>query len=212
MKEIRENLYQFSVYIPPMGFTIHNYLLNTDPAILFAAGTVQQAEAILPELKEILNGKPLKYVFVSHMESDEVGGLFVLQKEWPELTVICGELSARELFGYGFKGNILTKHEGDCLEDGELNLSFIDYPAEVHLQNGLLCQDNTSGILYSADLFLRFGNGVGEVIDSEWRNEVAEINDERIPNDEVRANVQNALMSLTPSFIAVGHGFCINCA
>lgn len=75
MKEIRNNLYQFSLYIPPMDFTIHQYLLNTDPAILFAAGTVQQAAAILPDLKAILGQKPLKYVFVSHMESDETGGL-----------------------------------------------------------------------------------------------------------------------------------------
>ena len=30
MKEIRKNLYQFSVYIPPMDFTIHQYLYAAD--------------------------------------------------------------------------------------------------------------------------------------------------------------------------------------
>lgn len=63
MKEIRKNLYQFSVYIPPMDFTIHQYLYPADPAILFAAGTVQQTESILPEVQKILGDRPLKVYF-----------------------------------------------------------------------------------------------------------------------------------------------------
>ena len=51
MKQIYEDLYQFSIYIPPMNFTIHQYLLASDPAILFATGTAQQAQAVLPEIK-----------------------------------------------------------------------------------------------------------------------------------------------------------------
>ena len=54
-----------------MDFTIHQYLLATEPSILFATGTVQQAERSLPEIEEILGGRPLDYIFVSHMEPDE---------------------------------------------------------------------------------------------------------------------------------------------
>ena len=50
------------------------------PAFLFASGTKQQAESIVPEIKEILGGRPLEYVFVSHMENDEAGGLTVLKE------------------------------------------------------------------------------------------------------------------------------------
>ena len=42
MQRIYKNLYQYSVYLTPMDFTIHQYLLASEPAILFAAGTVQQ--------------------------------------------------------------------------------------------------------------------------------------------------------------------------
>lgn len=35
MNEIAKGLYQFSTYIPPMDFTIHQYLLASDPAILW---------------------------------------------------------------------------------------------------------------------------------------------------------------------------------
>lgn len=207
MKEITKNLYQFSVYIPPINFTIHQYLLNTDPAILFAAGTAQQAEAILPDLKQILGNKPLKYVFISHMESDEAGGVFVLRREYPDLQVISSELTARELPGYGYTGTIIPKKGGGELKDGALDLTFVDYPAEVHLQNGLVCLEKNSGILYSADLFLRWGNGIGKTVDSTWKDEVSAINEERVPNEETRAALQEKLMKLDPKFVAVGHGF-----
>ena len=210
MKEITKNLYQFSVYIPPMDFTIHQYLLDTDPAVLFAAGTVQQAEAILPDLKKVLGEKPLKYVFVSHMESDEAAGVFVLQKEWPDLKVICGELTARELPGYGYKGTVIAKHGGDELKDGGLDLQLIDYPSEVHLQDGLVVFEKNTEIFYSADLFLRFGNGVGNVIDASWEDEVNAIGEERVPNEKMLSHLQDDLKKIKPAFAAVGHGFCLN--
>ena len=211
MKEIRKNLYQFSQYIPPMDFTIHQYLLNVDPAILFAAGTVQQATAMLPELKAILEKKPLKYVFVSHMESDEAGGLWVLQKEYPQLTVIAGPITSRELPGYGYTGNIITRRGGEILKDGDLSLSFLDYPSEVHLQDGLLAYEENSRLLYSADLFLRFGNGVGQVIRKDWQSEVTHIDAQRVPNEEALKKLQQHLEFLDPAFLAVGHGYCIDC-
>ena len=64
-----------------MDFTIHQYLLATEPSILFATGTVQQAERSLPEIEEILGGRPLDYIFVSHMESDEYGGIRIFPGE-----------------------------------------------------------------------------------------------------------------------------------
>ena len=139
MIEIAKKLYQFSIYIPLMDFTIHQYLYASNPSILFAAGTAGQAKHILPEIKEILGERELKYIFVSHMESDEAGGISVFKKEYPNVTVICGNLAARELGGYGYDGNVIAKCGEDIIEDGELKLRLFDYPAEVHNQDGIVC-------------------------------------------------------------------------
>ncbi len=211
MKKITDKLYQFSIYIPPMNFTIHQYLLDTDPAILFATGTAQQAEKILPDIKKILGDKPLKYIFVSHVESDECGGISILKKAYPDVTVICGELAARELPGYGYTGVIQKKKGGETFTDGELKLKFVDYPSEVHLQNGILCFEENSGILYSGDIALRFGNGVGETIKGSWIDEVNAIDAERVPNEKALAEFKEDLKAISPNLIAVGHGFCIDC-
>ena len=42
------------------------------------------------------------------MESDECGGLPIFTKEYPEATVLCSALCARELPGYGFTGIFAT--------------------------------------------------------------------------------------------------------
>lgn len=209
MQKISENLYQFTTYIPPMDFTIHQYLLAVEPAIIFAAGTLKEAEKNLPEIIKILNGRSVKYIFVSHMESDECGGLSVFLKEYPDVIVLCSSLCARELPSYGYNGKIKICSENAELEDGALQLQFIDYPAEVHLQNGLICLEHNSGVFYSADLMLRNGNGTGQIINSEWKTEVNNISLERIPNEGRLLEMKEKLLALAPRLIIVGHGFCV---
>lgn len=211
MNAIYKNLYQFTTYIPPMDFTIHEYLLASEPSILFATGTVQQATAILPEIQEILAGRSLKYIFVSHMESDECGGLSVFQQAYPDVQVICSGLTARELPGYGFACKTLAVSGGKSIMDGELDLRIFDYPSEVHLQNGIVCFEQNSGIFYSADLMLRYGSGGSQIIDRRWIEEVEAIDSARVPNREKASELKAALAGINPKFIAVGHGFCVEC-
>ena len=211
MKELYKDLYQFSIYIPPMDFTIHQYLLAVDPAVLFATGTIRQAEQILPQIKTILKEKALKYIFVSHMESDECGGLSVFFKEYPDMTVICSALCARELPGFGYQGKILVGSPGTFYSDKAIHMQFFDYPSEVHLQSGLLCYEKNSGIFYSADLMLRFGNGSGKTIKRAWKQEIEAIDITRIANAEKLKKLQGELLEISPALIAVGHGFCVEC-
>ena len=210
MMPLFQNLYQFTTYMPPIDFTIHQYLLASDPAILFASGTIQQARRILPSIREILNGRDLKYIFVSHMESDECGGLPVFLEAYPELNVICSSLGARELPGYGYTGKTIVGTPYKILNDGDLSLGFFSYPSEVHLQNGLLCYDETTDIFYSSDLMLSFGNAAGKTVKGNWEDIVAAISLERIPNEAMLKKLQESLLTISPKFIAVGHGFCIN--
>lgn len=92
-----------------MHFTLHQYLLLAEEPVLISTGTVQQAEKKLPEIKKLLNEKELKYILFPHMESDECGGLQVFIKEYPNIITVCSELSARELKGYGYIGEIQVK-------------------------------------------------------------------------------------------------------
>ena len=211
MTEITKDLYQFSINLPFMDFTLHQYLLVCENPVLISTGTINQAEKILPEIKEILNGKELKYIIFPHFESDECGGLPVFQREYPNVTTICSQLSARELPGFGYKGKIETKKQGDSLVDDGFSFKFIDYPSEVHLQNGIVFYEETRKIFFSSDLMLRFGNASGQVINNSWKDEVESISIETIPDENKLDTLKRNLLTLEPSFIAVGHGYCVNC-
>lgn len=211
MKQIAKDLYQFSINLDFMDFTLHQYLLLSEDPVLISTGTVDQAEKILPEIKKLLNGKELKYIIFPHFESDECGGLPVFLREYPNVITICSSLSARELPGFGYKGTIEDKKQGDTLSGNGFAFKFIDYPSEVHLQNGILFYEETRKIFFSSDLMLRFGNGCGQVIDSSWKDEIESISVRSIPNEKYIDTIKTSLSELAPEFIAVGHGFCVNC-
>lgn len=211
MKKINKDLYQFSMCIPGMEFTLHQYLLLAEEPVLISTGTKMQAEQILPEIKELLGDKVLKYVLVPHYESDECGGLAVFQEEYPNLVTVCSELCAREMMGFGYTGEICVKKQGETLKGEGFAIKFIDYPAEVHLQNGLVFYEEERKIFFSSDLMLRFGNGTGESINGRWEEEVQAIGMRSIPNEEMLAALKERLLELSPEFIAVGHGFCVTC-
>lgn len=46
------------------------------------------------------------------MESDEAGGLAVLKEVFLNIKVICGQLAARELSGWGYTGEVVAKCGG----------------------------------------------------------------------------------------------------
>ncbi|WP_201013790.1 hypothetical protein [Candidatus Methanomethylophilus sp. 1R26] len=110
-------LYQFSQNVGMMAMPVHQYLLASDPPIMFATGTASQAEWILPRIDRILGGKPLKYLFISHMESDECGGYMLFHKKYPKISVICSSFTAKEMQGFGYKGRIIVGDSANGIND-----------------------------------------------------------------------------------------------
>lgn len=209
MSIIYNDLYQFNSYIPPINLSFHQYLLLTDEPVLVHTGSIDQTEMLIPQLKEALGEKNLKYVFISHFESDECGGLSLLLKNFPEAKAICSEITARQLMGFGITNDAIIKKPGEKLIGSDYELEFISYPSEMHLWEGLLLVENRRGIFFSSDLIFSMGKSNGEVIDGNWKKEVDNITLEQIPSIEQRAKVQHTLSKLNPKFVAVGHGQCL---
>lgn len=57
MLTIDQDFYQFSTYIPPIDLSFHQYLLITQEPLLVHTGNVQQANALIPQLKAALKDK-----------------------------------------------------------------------------------------------------------------------------------------------------------
>jgi flavorubredoxin len=209
---IFKDLEQYSMMMPQANFTVHQYLLLSDAPVFFSTGSLAQTESIMPDIKKALGGKALKYFLLSHIDTDECGGLAAFVREFPDMTLVCGAFAAGELANYGYKGKVLVKNGGDELSDSGFSFTFVDYPAEAHLINGVLFCEKTRGIFYSSDLMIGPGDGRGKTIDAKWTALVDAINPKMgIPDAERCKKLQADLHKLAPSFVAVGHGFCVNC-
>jgi flavorubredoxin len=212
MTSIYKDLYQFSSYVPPIDLTFHQYLLLADEPVLFHTGSMQQAKTLVPLLMDVLNGKVLKYIFISHFESDECGGLSYILEHFPGAKPICSEITARQLSGFGIAEDYIIKKPGEKLFIEGHELEFINYPSEMHLWEGLLCVENKNGIFFSSDLVFRFGKAAGTVIEGNWQTEINNINQDQVPDPVRREHLQNNLMQLHPKFVATGHGPCVKLA
>lgn len=206
---INENLYQFSTYLRQIDLSFHQYLLLTDEPLLVHTGNVMQAEFMLPKLKDALGSRELKYIFVSHFEADECGGLSIVLHQFPKAKVICSEVTARQLNGFGIKAEILIKKQGEKLSSNDYELEFFRYPSEMHLWDGLLAMENRHGIFFSSDLMISFGEKIGSVREADWHTEINNIKSEQVSNSEKLKELQQTLLNLNPSFVATGHGVCL---
>ena len=204
-----QDLYQFSTYIPQINLSFHQYILFADEPLLVHTGNVKQAEAMLPQLKVALNGKELKYIFISHFEADECGGLSLILEHFPNAKPICSETTARQLSGFGLISDIIIKKPGEKLNTPDYELEFFSYPSEMHLWEGLLVMENKREIFFSSDLMIRFGHEMGTVEESNWHAEINNITSEQVPNPVRRSELQETLLQLNPSFVATGHGPCL---
>lgn len=209
MTTVLHDLYQFSSYFQPIDLTFHQYLLHTEEPVLLHTGNVQQAASLLPELQEQLKGKVLKYIFVSHFEADECGGLAHILEHYPAAQVVCSEVTARQLSGFGITNEFMIKKPGEKLTNDDFELEFFSYPSEMHLWEGLLVMENHRKIFFSSDLMIRFGEAAGVVQASDWQREIENIRPEQVPDSERRALLQQTLAKLKPEFVAVGHGPCL---
>lgn len=210
MPIINQDLHQFSTHIPQIDLSFHQYLLLTDESLLVHTGNAQQAAGLVPRLKEVLNGRALKYIFISHFEADECGGLSLILEHFPEAKAICSEVTARQIMGFGLAKEIVIKKPGEKLVTKDFELEFFNYPSEMHLWEGLLAMENHRGIFFSSDLMIRFGKEIGTVAESNWLAEIDNIRPEQIPDSQRRAQLQETLSKINPRFVATGHGPCLN--
>ncbi|MCK9443429.1 MAG: MBL fold metallo-hydrolase [Tissierellaceae bacterium] len=209
MESIRDDLYQFSFYNPTIDLTFNQYLLLTDEPVLFHTGDIHQAKELVPRLKELLAGRQLKYIFVSHFEVDECGGLSLMQDNFPEAKVICSGVTDMQLDGFGISAQTIVKKPGDILKTSSYELEFINYPSEMHLWDGLLVFERNRGIFFSSDLMISRGKSI-EVVNSNWEDAILSITSMQIPSPEKRVKLQDELRTIKPEFVAVGHGSCQN--
>ena len=203
---VLEDLTQFQTYSKLIDLTFNQYLLAGKDSLLVHTGDTQLAGQLVEGVVRALKGLPLSYIFVSHFESDECGGLRVWLGKFPQARVVCSEVTARQLSGFDMTTNVVIKKPGETLEADGFELELVSYPSEMHLWEGLLAFERRRRVLFSSDLLIRKGRPAQTVVPAAWDEEVQRITAMQIPGPEARSAVQTSLRRLPVDFVAPGHG------
>ena len=148
-----------NVYPIPRGVSYNAYLIQDEKTALLDTVDQAIAERFFENLEHALQGKPLNYVIVNHMEPDHAATLGTVLSRYPEATVIGNAKTLpmiKQFFPMEVEGRFQAVKEGDTLCTGRHTLRFIAAPM-VHWPEVLMTYDETDRLLLTADAFGCFG-------------------------------------------------------
>ncbi len=157
------------VYSVPNGVSYNSYLLLDEKTVLLDTVDKAVSRTFFENLAHGLDGRPLDYIVVQHMEPDHSATLNEALLRYPNATVVCNQKSKgmmEQFFGAGFCSNFKVVGEGDVLSTGSHELHFCMAPM-VHWPEVMVTYDATDKILFSADAFGTFGALNGAIFADE---------------------------------------------
>lgn len=157
-----------NIYPIPRGVSYNSYLLIDEKTVLFDTTDASVDMQFFENVAAALNGRPLDYLVVHHMEPDHAATLQDLLLRHPETTVVATAKAVQmmEQFFGTQPTNLQVVKEGDTLSIGRHALTFIMAPM-VHWPEVMMTYDQTDGTLFSADAFGTFGALSGNLFADE---------------------------------------------
>ena len=147
------------------GVAYNSYVILDEKTVL--VDTVDRAVygQFFENLAAVLDGRPLDYVVVNHMEPDHSAALGQVLSRWPEAMVVCTGLAAKfigQYFSPELRDRCIAAAEGDVLVCGRHALAFVEAPW-VHWPEVMMSYDAATGVLFCADAFGTFGAHDGNI-------------------------------------------------
>lgn len=145
------------LYPLPHGMAYNNYLIKDEKNVLLDTVDVKFSERFFSQLDSALDGEPLHYLIVQHMEPDHSGSIGLLLRRHPEVTLVGNKKTKTMLEGYGVcTDKFMEVDEKTPLNIGSRELQFVFAPM-VHWPEVMITYDPKEKVLFSADAFGAFG-------------------------------------------------------
>ena len=157
------------VYGVPNGVSYNSYLLLDDKTVLFDTVDKAVSHTFFENVAHGLGGRKLDYLVIHHMEPDHAATIEDLLYRYPDTTIVCNAKTQTMLgqyFDYDTTGMIHLVKEGDTLNTGRHELTFVNAPM-VHWPEVMMTYDKTDKILFTADAFGTFGALNGHIFADE---------------------------------------------
>lgn len=165
----------------PKGVSYNSYVLLDEKTVLFDTADESISRQYIENVVHALNGRPLDYMVVQHMEPDHCAMIDDMLRRYPEAKMVCSAKAVSmfaQFYGTDVAARALVVKEGDKLSTGEHTLHFVMAPM-VHWPEVMVTYDEKDKILFSADAFGTFGALAGNIFNDEITFDTTWMNDAR---------------------------------
>ena len=152
----------------PRGVSYNSYLLLDEKTVLFDTVDWSIGRQFLENIEYVLDGRPLDYMVINHMEPDHGASIEEVLLRHPEVQIISTEKAFMLMrqFGFDVDGHMIEVEEGDVQSFGKHEVTFV-YAPMVHRPEAMVSFDITDGTLFAADAFGSFGALDGKLFNDE---------------------------------------------
>ena len=153
----------------PEGVSYNAYVLMDEKTVLFDTIDWSSCRQFLENLEHVLDGRPLDYMVINHMEPDHGASIEEVLLRYPNVTIISTEKAFMLMrqFDFHVDGHTLDEvKEGDTRCFGKHTVTFVAAPM-VHWPEAMVTFDVTDGVLFAADSFGSFGALDGKLFNDE---------------------------------------------
>lgn len=207
--EVADRIYRFSTFVPrgDSGITFNQFLIDAEEPLLFHYGQRALFPLISEAVKRVIPLTKLRWTTCSHVEGDESGAL----NEWlaaaPNATLAHGLLGCNIwLTDMADRPPKALKND-EVLDLGGKRVRWLDTPHVPHNWDAGLIYEETTGTLFSSDLFTQGGASAatttGDIVDAAIATaKVVPF----MPATPQAVPTLRRLASLEPATIALMHG------
>ncbi|MDR1874663.1 MAG: FprA family A-type flavoprotein [Synergistaceae bacterium] len=152
----------------PRGVSYNSYLLLDEQTALFDTVDWAVCRQFLDNVEKALNGRPLDWLVINHMEPDHAASIQEILLRYPNARVVSTEKAFMLMrqFGFGVDERMEEVKSGDTKSFGRHQVVFVEAPM-VHWPEAIVTFDTTSGVLFAADAFGSFGALDGRLFNDE---------------------------------------------
>jgi flavorubredoxin len=208
--EIADRIYRLSTFVPqvgPTGLTFNQFLIAADEPLLFHYGHRAMFPLISAAVASVLPTDTLRWTCCSHVEADESGAI----NEWlaaaPQATPMHGQIGINIWVTDMANRKPRPLKNDEVVDIGGKKVRWLDTPHVPHNWDAGLIYEETTGTLFSSDLFTSRGQcaatTTGDIVD-------AAIETEKVipfmPSTPQAEPTLRRLAALAPKTIALMHG------
>ena len=180
------------------GVSYDAYVLLDEKTVLFDTADWAVGRQFIANVKAVLNGRPLDYLVINHVEPDHAASIEEILLRWPKVKIITTPKAVTLVnqFGFGLDPSAIEEvAEGDTKCFGKHTVAFV-YAPMVHWPEAMVTFDTTNGVLFSADAF-------GSFIALDGKLFADEVNFDRDWIDEARRYLTNIVGKYGPQVQAL---------